>query len=99
MCVNAVYIPPDAKDEQKELVISSHMTKQLDAIDIVVGDFNQTHLRPVLPKFHQQVHIPTSEGITNSWQLQSPPQSSFWSIRPYFFACLANLTHQTISKN
>ncbi len=54
--VAAVYIPPDAnsKNALQELYefISSHMTKQPDAVIIVTGDFNQTDLRTVLPRFH-----------------------------------------------
>ena len=40
------------------------MTKQPDGIFIVAGDFNQTDLRTVLPKFHQHVHIPTRGSNT-----------------------------------
>ena len=68
MFVAAVYIPPDAnsKNVLQELyeVISIHMTKQPDGIFIVAGDFNQTDLRTVLPKFHQHVHIPTRGSNT-----------------------------------
>ncbi len=66
--VAAVYIPPDAnsKNALQELyeVISSHMTKQPDAVIIVAGDFNQTDLRTVLLRFHQHVHISTRGNNT-----------------------------------
>ncbi len=67
--VAAVYIPPDAnsKNALQELyeVISSHMTKQPDGVFIVAGDFNQTHLRTVISKVHQHVHIPTMGSNTH----------------------------------
>ena len=54
--VVSIYIPIDANSKnalQKVYeVIRIHMTKQLDGIFIVAGDFNQTDLRTGLPKFH-----------------------------------------------
>ena len=44
-------------------VISSNMTKQTNGIFIVAGDFNQTNLRTVLPKFYQHVQILTRGRI------------------------------------
>ncbi len=92
--VVAVDISPDAnlKNALQELyeVISSHMTKQLDGIFIVAGDFNQRDLRSLLPKFHQHVHkqYPGPQyHLEHLWQLQSPPPYPFWSIRSYFPAC------------
>ncbi len=36
-----------------------HNAKQPNGVFIVAGDFNQTDLRTVLPKFHQHVHTST----------------------------------------
>lgn len=43
---------------QIQNAISSNMTKQPDGMVIVAGDFNDTYLRTVLPKFHPHVKFP-----------------------------------------
>ncbi|KAG7517986.1 hypothetical protein JOB18_021594 [Solea senegalensis] len=45
-------------------VIGDHQHKHPDAAFIVMGDFNKTKLRQVMPNFHQHVTCPTSGNNT-----------------------------------
>ena len=66
--VTAASIPPDAnaKIAMKELhtAISKQQTLHPQVAYLVVGDFNHSNLKTVLPKFHQHVSCPT-RGETN----------------------------------
>ena len=76
----AVIIPPDANQNG----ISSNMTKQPDGIVIVAGDFNETDLRTVLPKFYQHVQFPSRWRNILKHVYTNIPDSYKALQRPYF---------------
>ncbi len=63
-----VYIPPcaNAKDKLRELysAISEQQTNNPDGFFIIAGDFNNTNLKTVLPKFYQHVNFATRGNNT-----------------------------------
>lgn len=67
MFVVAVFIPPDAdqKNPLQELseAICIHMTKQLDGIFTVAGNFNQTFLKTVYLNFTSRFTYHPGEKI------------------------------------
>ncbi len=78
--------------------------RQPDGISIVAGDFNQTDLRSVLPKFHQHVHTPTRgsntldhvyTNISGSYKALPIPQ--FGQSDHICFSCL--LTHNWLKES
>lgn len=58
----AVYIPPQANVKlalEQLYVISKQQNKHPDGVFIIAGDFNQAHLKNVLPRFYQFVMCKT----------------------------------------
>ncbi len=80
--------------------VSSHMTKQLDGIFIVAGNFNQTVLITVLPKFRQHVHTTTRGSNTLDHVYTNIPSATKPSPVPILvnqtifpcFSCLLTLS-------
>ncbi|KAI2645711.1 RNA-directed DNA polymerase from mobile element jockey [Labeo rohita] len=66
--ITAAYIPPDAdaKLAMNELhaAVSKQQNVHPEAAFIVVGDFNHSNLKTVLPKFHQNIFCHTRENKT-----------------------------------
>lgn len=61
--MTAVYIPPDANTSvaltQLHTTVNKHQWNHPDGVHIIAGDFNQTCLKTVLPKFTQYVKFAT----------------------------------------
>ena len=61
--VTAVYIPPQADKtcalEELYRVINGLEDAHPEAVSIVVGDFNRTNMKKVLPKYYQHINFPT----------------------------------------
>lgn len=62
----AVYIPPQANAklalERLHDSINKQLMVYLDSVMIVAGDFNNTDLKLVMPKFYTNVNFPTREN-------------------------------------
>lgn len=77
---------------QIQNAISSNRRKQPDGIIIVAGDFNDTYLRTVLPKFHQHVKFPKDKEISSTLCIQiyltaTKPYNVFTLASQILFLC------------
>ena len=83
--VTAASIPLDAntKTAMKEVhtAVSKQHSLHPQAAFIVVGDFNNSNLKTVLPKFHQHVSLPPEE--TRLWKMSSPTCLRPTKLYPY----------------
>ncbi|MBN3314622.1 C163A protein, partial [Atractosteus spatula] len=83
--ITAVYIAPDANGKEALEVLHIALNKQEnahpDATFIVAGDFDQTNLKSVLPKYHQHVSFPT-RGENTLDHVYTKIQNAYNAYRP-----------------
>ena len=77
----AVYIPRSANVSmalgQLQFMVTKQQRAHPDGVHIIAGDFNQSNLKTVLPKFHQHVKCATRGKNTLDHTGPPPPP---WTI-------------------